>query len=236
VVTCGTGTRAPEDPIIEVKGGSVTIALEGNTLLIDEYLGEYDFTRIEHLVIDAPTSAVYETLRDLDLLMVRSPIADLAMFVRGLPDKIGKIRRHNEPPAPPLPAFKLSALFDREGFEHPETLEGWIGLAEEHGREISFGAVGKPWMAEIEWKTVPAFDFAGFDEPGWAKIAASVSVREYGSKRTIVTYEARTALTDDASRDRFRRYWTLVSPFVGTIMKAMLRTIDERLEAATVEA
>jgi hypothetical protein len=213
----------------------VTIALESNTMLIDEYLPDYDFTRIEHLVIRAPTAAVYETVRDLDLLMVHSPIADAAMFVRGLPDRIAKMRRRNEPPSPPLPALKLSALFDREGFDHAATLEGWVGLAEERGREIAFGAVAKPWMAEIEWKTVPPFDFAGFEEPGWAKIAASISVREYGSQRSILTYEARTAMTDDASRERFGRYWMLVSPFVGTIMRAVLRTVDERLQRSTAD-
>lgn len=210
----------------------MTIALESNTMLIDEYLPDYDFTRIEHLVIRAPTAVVYETVRDLDLLLVHSPITDLAMFVRGLPDKIGRMRRRNEPPAPPLPTLKLAAMFDREGFEHSEALEGWVGLAEERGREIAFGAVGKPWLAEIEWKTVQPFEFAGFDEPGWAKIAASVSVREYGSRRSIVTYEARTAMTDDDSRERFGRYWTVVSPFVGTIMRAVLRTVDERIESS----
>ncbi len=205
----------------------MTTALQRNTLLLDEYLPDFDQTRIEHLVIDAPTDVVYETMRTVDFLMVHSPITDLAMFVRGLPEKIGRFRRHNEPPPPPLPSMKLSGLFDREGFERQETLDGWVGLAEERGREIAFGAVGKPWLAEIEWKTVPSEDFAGFDEAGWAKIAASLSVREYGAKRSILTYEARTGMTDDESRDRFNRYWTVVSPFVGTIMRALLRTVAD---------
>ncbi len=207
-------------------------ALESNTLLIDEYLPEYDFTRIEHRVIEAPTTEAYETVRGLDLLMVHSPIMDAAMFVRGLPEKIMNIRRRNAPPPPPLPTLKLSGLFDRQGSEVAETLDGWVGLAEERGREFVFGAVAKPWMAEIEWKTVPPFEFAGFEEPGWAKIVASVSVREYGSQRSILTYEARTAMTDDESRARFRRYWLVVDPFVGTIMRAVLKTVDEQLQVS----
>lgn len=209
----------------------MTTALDSNTLLIDRYLPEFDESRIEHLVMDGRTEEVYETLRTVDFLMVHSPITDLAMFVRGLPEKIGRLRRGNEPPSPPLPSMKLSALFNREGFERAETLEGWVGLAEERGREIVFGAVGKPWLAEIEWKTVPPEDFAGFDEPGWAKIAASLSVRDYGARRSLVTYEARTTMTDDESRDRFHRYWTVVSPFVGTIMRSLLRTIAETVPA-----
>jgi hypothetical protein len=205
----------------------VTTALEQNTLLLDEYLPDFDETRIEHLVIDAPKDVAYETMRKVDFLMVHSPITDLAMFVRSLPEKIGRLRSQNEPPPPPLPSMKLSGLFDREGFERGEGLEGWVGLAEERGRELVFGAVGKPWLAEIEWKTVAQEDFAGFDEAGWAKIAAALSVREYGAQRSIITYEARTAMTDDESRERFHRYWTVVSPFVGTIMRALLRTVAE---------
>lgn len=205
----------------------MTTALESNTLLIDQYLAEFDETRIEHLVIDAPKEVAYETVRNVDFLMVHSPITDLALFVRTLPEKISRLRKTSEPPAPPLPSLKLSGMFDREGFEREETLEGWVGLAEERGREIVFGAVGKPWLADIEWKTVPAEDFAGFEEPGWAKIAASISVRDYGAKRSILTYEARTAMTDDDSRDRFHRYWIVVSPFVGTIMRALLRTVAD---------
>lgn len=209
----------------------MTTALQRNTLLLDQYLPEFDETRIEHLVIVGSTDTVYETMRDLDFLMVHSPITDLAMLVRSLPEKIGKLARRNAPPAPPLPTMKLAAMFDREGFEREGVLEGWVGLAEESGREIVFGAVGKPWLADIEWKTVPVEDFAGFDAPGWAKIAASLSVREYGSERSLVTYEARTMMTDDESRRRFRRYWTVVSPFVGTIMRALLRTVAEKIPA-----
>lgn len=204
-------------------------ALERNTLLIDEYLPNFDETRREHLVVDGSTEAVYEVMRNLDFLTVHSPITDLALFVRSLPDRLARLRRRNEPPGPPVPTLRLAAMFDRPGFEHEETLEGWVGLAEEHGREIVFGAIGKPWLAEIEWKTVAQEDFAGFDEPGWAKIAASLSVRDYGSKRSIITYEARTRMTDEESRARFHRYWTLVAPFVGTIMRALLRTVADAM-------
>lgn len=209
----------------------MTTALEGNTLLIDEYLPHYHFTRIENLVVPGKPADVYEVVRRLDLLTVHSPITDLAMFVRVLPERLKRWRRsQSEPPAPPPATLKISSMFDRAGYEHTETLDGWVGLAEERGRELTFGAVGKPWLANIEWRTLPSFEFTGFHEPGWAKIAASVVVREHGSHRTLITYEARTALTDQRSGERFERYWTLVSPFVGTIMRAMLDTVADQLE------
>lgn len=91
--------------------------------------------------------------------------------------------------------------------------------------EVAFGAVGKYWMANIEWRDVDPGAFASFDEPGWGKIACSFSVRPYGDHRTLLSYECRTATTDAASRRRFARYWFGIKPFVAHIMRATLHTI-----------
>ena len=40
-----------------------------------------------------------------------------------------------------------------------------------------------------------------------------------------LTYEARTAATDAASRRGFQRYWRVVAPFVGIVMRAQLSVI-----------
>jgi hypothetical protein len=47
----------------------------------------------------------------------------------------------------------------------------------------------------------------------------------YGSHRTLVSYEARTAATDPASRRAFLRYWRVVSPGVGVVMRSLLRVV-----------
>ena len=72
--------------------------------------------------------------------------------------------------------------------------------------------------------------FTEFDDPDWGKIAANCSVRPYGLGRSLLSYEARTAMTDDASRMKFARYWTIVSPFVGVIMRATLHTVRKDAE------
>ena len=64
-----------------------------------------------------------------------------------------------------------------------------------------------------------------FAEPGWGRIAVSFSLRAYGERRTLATYECRTAVPDAASRKAFLRYWTLIRPFVGHIMRATLHTL-----------
>ena len=125
-------------------------------------------------------------------------------------------------------------------------LPGWMGLGEDPPREIAFGAIGKYWQLDITWlDPVPktAEEFAAFDEPGWGKIAANLSVRPYGEGRSLLSYEARTAMTDVDSRTKFGRYWTVVSPFVGVIMRATLQSVKVYAEGpdsselhATVDA
>lgn len=196
-------------------------------LLIDEFLPVFDETIVEHLVIEAPPEAVYRTVREMDFLSIHSPLMDAATFVRMLPDRIGrKIRK--EPPPPPPPTMRLADLFERP--VEPGFLEGWVPLGEEPSRELVFGAVGKVWQPEIEWKQVPPGEFAAFAEPGFAKIAAGFSMRSYGESRTLLSYEARTAGTDQESRRKFGRYWWLVSVFVGVVLRAALKTAKDLAE------
>lgn len=196
-------------------------------LLIDDVLPEFDATIVEHLVVDAQPEAVYAAVRSMDFLEISSPLMDAAMFVRALPDRIGRRMRGDEPsPAPP--SATLADMFD--GSSESEVFQDWVGLGEDPPREIVFGAAGKVWQPEIEWKPLSTAEFATFDEPGFAKIAAGFSLREYGENRTLLTYEARTSNTDDDSRRRFRRYWWIVHVFVGVVMRAALRTAKELSE------
>ncbi len=106
-------------------------------------------------------------------------------------------------------------------------------LDEEPGHEIVFGAIGVFWTPTIRWNVAVApEEFAGFGQPGWGKIACSYSVRPYGARRTLLTYECRTLTTDEGSRRDFERYWWLIRPFVQHIMNATVRTIAARVEAS----
>lgn len=179
--------------------------------LIDECLPEFDLTIVENLVIDAEADVVYAAARDLDFMTVRTPILAAAFFVRGLPARLtGKAV-----PAPP--ELRLAGV--------QQSLPGWAQLGEEPGREIVFGALGRFWKPNIEWHDVEPGSFAEFDEPGWGKIACRFEVAPDGPGRSCLTYECRTATTDEKSRVEMRRYWWLIRPFVGHIMRATLRTI-----------
>lgn len=99
---------------------------------------------------------------------------------------------------------------------------------------MAFGAVGKFWQPNIEWREVPPAEFAEFHEPGWGKIACNFAVQARDDARTLLTYECRTATTDATARRKFARYWWLIRPFVRHIMRATVATIAA--DAARVPA
>ena len=110
-------------------------------------------------------------------------------------------------------------------------LPGWLLLGEVPGREVVFGAVGTFWKPDIEWHDLAVARFAGFEEPGWGKIACHLLVRPDGPGRSILSYECRTATTDPVSQAQMSRYWWLIRPFVAYVLRAVLRTIRGNVDA-----
>jgi len=62
----------------------------------------------------------------------------------------------------------------------------WAPLGEDPGRGIALGAVGKVWNPAIEWRRFEPQVFTGFDEPGWAKMAAAFVVHPYGTQLSLL--------------------------------------------------
>ena len=85
--------------------------------------------------------------------------------------------------------------------------------------------MGVFWRGEIRWTDVTAEEFATFAESGYGKIACNFSVRPYGPDRTVLMFDCRVATTEEQSHRAFRRFWTVIRPFVGHIMRAALATI-----------
>jgi hypothetical protein len=189
-------------------------------LLLDELMPEADATLAEHVLVAAGPETTWHAAMELDFLTVHTPLMDAAFAVRGAPARLSAWVRRTDPPAPP-PAMRLGHVMSEGG------LEGWSVLGERPGNETVFGAIGRFWTPQITWRPADPEGFAAFDEPGWGKIACNLSVRPYGATHTLLTYDVRTLTTDPASRAKFLRYWWLVRPFVGHIMRATLRTIAE---------
>ena len=196
------------------------MVVEAQPLIIDTVMPAFDVSLAEHSIVHASTDATYSAARELDFLTVHSPLVDAAMWIRGLPARLGG----HAPASPPR-------LVIAEG----DPLPGWLLLGEAPGRELAFGAVGRFWQPNIEWRDVSKAEFADFSEPGWGKIAASFSVLPYGERNALLTYECRTATTDADSRRLFARYWRLMRPFIAHIFRATVRTIRENAEQTALD-
>jgi len=184
-------------------------------LLIDSFMPSCDVTIAEHVIVRRDPSTTFRSARELDFLSIHTPVLHVAMWARGIP---ARLTGHS---AEPPPRLVLS---------QGDPLPGWVVLGEQPGYELVFGAVGKFWQPNIEWRDVAAEDFAAFAEPGWGKIAASFSVVPYGERASLLTYECRTTTTDSRSRQKFLRYWELMRPFIAHILRATVRTIRDNTE------
>ncbi|MBA2462465.1 MAG: hypothetical protein H0V45_11965, partial [Actinobacteria bacterium] len=121
----------------------------------------------------------------------------------------------------------VRALFRLRGLTRGPTGALWDALAAEgfrtHGDE-TLVAVGKPWRLRGGMRDVE--DFAGFDEPGYAKMAMDV---RHADGRLLT--ETRVLLTSRDARRAFRPYWLAVRPFSGLIRRSWLRAAKKRAEA-----
>jgi hypothetical protein len=107
---------------------------------------------------------------------------------------------------------------------------GWRILAEEPGREIVFGAVTRPWKADVTFRGVTPDEFAAFEEPAYVKIAWTLRADPVGPRLSIFRTETRAAATDAEARTRFRRYWSFVSPGVSLIRWLSLGPLKREAE------
>jgi hypothetical protein len=219
----GERRRSPElkDQLPYIRGDGwsddrLMTAESTDRMLIESAMPAFDAVIAVHAIVAADPSTTFDAARTLDLLTVRTPLLAASIWIRALPARLlGRA-------AVPLPRLVVAT----------GGLPGWLVLGERTGREIALGAVGKFWQPVIEWRDAPQSEFAGFAEPGWGKIAAAFSVMPYGEQSTQLTYECRTVTTDPVSRRRFMRYWWLIRPFVGHIMRATVNKIKANAEGS----
>jgi hypothetical protein len=183
-------------------------------------------SRIEVRVVSAPIAAVYDAALETDFLdAVSNHIVVRALFgTRAVWERVASMvrRRTYSPPAPPAEMRLLD--LDHRG--------AWVALGESAPREIAFGAIGRFWAGETRWLDIDAVDFAAFSAPGYAKIGCSLELASLDGGRTQLAYSALTLATDEPSQRAFMRYWRLVSPFVGMVMRATLAEIARNAERA----
>lgn len=109
--------------------------------------------------------------------------------------------------------------------------EGFLELAEEPGREVVVGVVGRFWSLRhgSPIRLDGPRDFLEFDEPGYAKAVFSFAA-EPDDRGARLRTETRVVTTDAASRRAFARYWRVVRPGSGLIRREWLRAAKRRAE------
>jgi hypothetical protein len=177
--------------------------------LIDPFLPDPEVRERHQTLVDAPTEITWAAAQDLDFrdsALVRAIFRGREMLMRGRP-----AREHA-----------------RTFLEQVQAL-GWRRLAEEPGRELVFGAVTRPWEANVVFRGMAPEEFRTFNESDYAKIVWSLQVEPAG-ERSVFSSETRVATTDAAARRKFRRYWSLMSPGILLIRRESLRLVRREAE------
>jgi hypothetical protein len=116
-----------------------------------------------------------------------------------------------------LPAARSEPVF-------AQLLRIGFHVAAEESAEVVAVGIGRPWRPG--GALIPTLDFAGFDAPGYAKMALAFS-----SDGASLATETRVLLTDAASLRRFRMYWLVVRPWSGAIRRSWLLAARRRVLA-----
>jgi len=189
--------------------------------LIDRFMPTYEVAERHEIRVDAPVEYTFAAARDMDVN--RSPLVRAVFAVRTLPSRLrGEPARQSS--APLL----------------GETLAlGWRILAETPDREVVVGAVTQPWRAEAKFRGVDPDAFAGFAEPGYAKIVWTLEALPLGPASSRFRTQTRVSTTDPRSRALFRRYWAALSPGIRLIRRESLKLVkgdaERRFQASTAE-
>jgi hypothetical protein len=188
-----------------------TAAHAGQDSPLDRFMPDPEVAERHEVVVAAPAELTMAAAKELDIF--RSPLVRAVFAVRTLPSRLrGAAAR--------APASLLS-----------ETLAlGWRVLAEEPGRSIAVGAVTQPWRAEVTFRGLDPDAFAGFNEPGYAKIAWTLEAIPLAPSVSRFRTETRVCTTDPRARARFRRYWALLSPGILLIRRASLGLVKADAE------
>ena len=205
---------------------TTTTAAPRAPLLLEGVLPAADAATAVTVVVEATAEATYAAVKSVDFARMPQddPFLFWALQVRALPDRIARAVRH-EPPEP-----QLAEAGARLG-DMTEGPDAWIRLGEEPGSEFAFGAIGRFLGAEVSWRPTTAAEFASFDEPGWVRVAAGLSVRPYGERSCLLTYDCRAAATDEPTRRAFARYWRWLSPGIRFVLRRAALAIKREAES-----
>ena len=182
---------------------------------MDELMPAWDQREVHEASIAAPPAEVDAALRGLAIADM--PVVRMMFALRALPGRLGRGGLRLPSPARPF----LDAAREM----------GFVVLADEPGREMVLGAVGRFWRVRgADFAPISgAEDFVAFTDPGWARSAMDF-VLEPAAGGTRVVTETRVQATDESARRAMRRYWRVIGPGSALIRRLMLAAVRRRAE------
>ena len=176
--------------------------------LIDDFLPVFQFRERHELVTRASPKALLNAV----LLpgVTDDPWARVFIRLREAPDRLLGSR---------------SGLAGRANFG----IDDFMILGRDADHELAFGLVGRFWQRDYGLVTLahPRQQFAGFSEPGLAKLVLNFSTEALPGGRTRLTTETRVHCVDASARRRFTPYWWLIRPVSGWIRRRLLLRISD---------
>ena len=108
---------------------------------------------------------------------------------------------------------------------------GFILLADNPGKDLVLGLVGRFWLPTDQLVAIAPEDFRTAAPVGCAKAVWDFTIEDMASGVAHLSTETRILCLDDRSRKRFMLYWRLIGPFSAWIRREMLRAIRDRVAA-----
>jgi hypothetical protein len=187
---------------------------ENGDSLLDRFIPTYEVAERHHMRVAAPAETTFSAACNMDLqqsAVVRAIFGARQLILGG---------KSVEKSSSPDLAAQAKAW-------------GWGVLSEVPGREIVFGGVTQPWLANPVFRALPAEEFEDFHEPGYVKIAWTLRADPIDAAKSVFRTETRVATTDPTSRAKFRRYWALLSPGIKLIRWISLGPLKAEAERQT---
>jgi hypothetical protein len=179
--------------------------------LLDRFIPTFDVVERHHINVNAPAAVTLAVAQNMDLSsspVVRAIFKGREVILGAAPDRRPRPR----------------------GLVDDVIALGWVVLAEVHGREIVLGSVTKPWEPNVTFRSVPPAAFAAFDEPGYVKIAWTLRADATDTNTSVFRTETRAIATDPRARDKFRWYWSFLSPGIALIRRMSLKPVKKEAE------
>jgi hypothetical protein len=203
-----TGDR---DPASAPEAGADDVHPAMDVPALDDVVPDPEHVTRQARVVDAPASLVWEELHRLTLSSL--PVTMVLGAVRALPVVL---------------AGKSSGGLHRPFLD----VVPIPVLASRAPSAVVFGGVLQAHRLTGGTRP-PALDAAGvrgWSEPGWVRVAMDFRLTP-SQGGTRLSSETRVAATDDATRRRFARYWTLVRPGSSAIRWEVLTAVALRAES-----